>query len=50
MTSYEFYDARGQLMALVFSGAVAFLLYTTLSNSGEFVRVEEKCHDSVLSL
>ena len=46
MTSYEFYDARGQLMALVFSGAVAFMLYTTLANSGDYVRVEEKHHDS----
>ena len=44
MTSYEFYDAAGSLLALVFSGAVAYLLYMTLTNGGTYVRVVEKEH------
>lgn len=39
--SWEFYDASGQLLAIVFTAGVAFYLYMTLVNDGNAIRVKE---------
>ena len=39
--SWEFYDAEHHLLAIVFSAAVAFYLYMTLTNDGNVIHVKE---------
>lgn len=34
MTCWEFYDEKGHRIATVYSGAVAYLLFTELTRSG----------------